>query len=60
MKTIFICLQIMAAFAAMVFGVGLIDSMDPTTMVLGALITFMGIMTIVLYAVILTIIYEDD
>jgi hypothetical protein len=50
----------MAAIAAMVFGVGMIDTMDPTTMVLGALITFMGIVTIVMYAIILTIIYEDE
>ena len=60
MKTIFICLQIMAAIAAMVFGVGMIDTMDTTTVVLGTMLTLVGVITIIMYAVILTIIYEDE
>lgn len=60
MKTVFICTQIMAAIAAIVFGVGMIDTMDTSAVVIGALMTFAGIMTIMMYAVILTIIYEDD
>jgi len=50
----------MAAIAAMVFGVGMIDTMDTTTVVLGTMLTFVGVITIIMYAVILTIIYEDD
>lgn len=60
MKTVFICTQIMAAIVAIVFGVGMIDTMDTSTVVIGALMTFAGIMTIMMYAVILSIIYEDD
>lgn len=60
MKTVFICTQIMAAIAAIVFGVGMIDTMDTSAVVIGALMTFAGIMTIMMYAVILTIIYEDE
>ena len=60
MKTIFICLQIMAAIAAMIFGVGMIDTMDTTTVVLGTMLTLVGVITIIMYAVILTIIYEDE
>jgi len=60
MRTIFIISQIMAAIAAMVFGVGMIDTMDTTTVVLGTMLTFIGVITIIMYAVILTIIYEDD
>ena len=60
MKTVFICTQIMAAIAAIVFGVGMIDTMDTSAVVIGGLMTFAGIMTIMMYAVILTIIYEDD
>ena len=60
MKTVFICIQIMAAIAAIIFGVGMIDTMDTTTVVIGTLMTFIGIMTIIMYGVILTIIYEDE
>jgi len=50
----------MAAIAAMVFGVGMIDTMDTTTVVLGTMLTLVGVITIIMYAVILTIIYEDE
>ena len=60
MKTVFICTQIMAAIVAIIFGVGMIDTMDTSTVVIGALMTFAGIMTIMMYAVILSIIYEDE
>ena len=60
MKTIFICLQIMAAIAAMVFGVGMIDTMDTTTVIIGAGLTIIGILALIMYTIILTHMYEGD
>lgn len=59
MKTIFICLQIMAAIAAMIFGVGMIDTMDTTTVIIGAGLTIIGMITLVFYVIVLAHIYDD-
>ena len=59
MKTIFICLQIMAAIAAMIFGVGMIDTMDTTTVIIGARLTIIGMITLVFYVIVLAHIYDD-
>ncbi len=59
MKTIFICLQIMAAIAAMVFGVGMIDSMNTPNMIIGAGLTIIGMLALIMYTIILTHMYDD-
>ena len=59
MKTIFICLQIMAAIAAMIFGVGMIDTMDTTTVIIGAGLTIIGMLILIMYTIILTHMYDD-
>ena len=59
MKTIFICLQIMAAIAAMIFGVDMIDTMDTTTMIIGAGLTIIGMLALIMYTIILTHMYDD-
>ena len=59
MKTIFICLQIMAAIAAMIFGVGMIDSMETTTVIIGAGLTIIGMLALIMYTILLANIYDD-
>jgi len=59
MKTIFICLQIMAAIAAMIFGVGMIDSMETTTVIIGAGLTIIGMLALIMYTILLAHIYDD-
>jgi len=59
MKTIFICLQIMAAIAAMVFGVGMIDSIVTPTVIIGAGLTIIGMLALIMYTIILTHMYDD-
>jgi len=59
MKTIFICLQIMAAIAAMIFGVGMIDSMVTTTVIIGAGLTIIGVLALIMYTILLANIYDD-
>ena len=59
MKTIFICLQIMAAIAAMIFGVGMIDSMVTTTVIIGAGVTIIGVLALIMYTILLANIYDD-
>jgi hypothetical protein len=59
MKTIFICLQIMAAIAAMIFGVGMIDSMVTTTVIIGAGLTIIGMLALIMYTILLAHIYDD-
>tara|TARA_X000000950_G_scaffold230850_1_gene279219 strand:- start:318 stop:497 length:180 start_codon:yes stop_codon:yes gene_type:complete len=59
MKTIFICLQIMAAIAAMIFGVGMIDSMNTEHVIVGAGLTIIGMLALIMYTIILTHMYDD-
>ncbi len=59
MKTIFICTQIMAAIAAMIFGVGMIDSMVTTTVIIGAGLTIIGVLALIMYTILLANIYDD-
>jgi len=59
MKTIFICLQIMAAIAAMIFGGGMIDSMETTTVIIGAGLTIIGMLALIMYTILLAHIYDD-
>jgi hypothetical protein len=49
----------MAAIAAMIFGVGMIDSMVTTTVIIGAGLTIIGMLALIMYTIILTHIYED-
>jgi hypothetical protein len=49
----------MAAIAAMIFGVGMIDTMDTTTVIIGAGLTIIGMITLVFYVIVLAHIYDD-
>jgi hypothetical protein len=49
----------MAAIAAMIFGVGMIDSMVTTTVIIGAGLTIIGMLALIMYTILLAHIYDD-
>jgi len=51
--------KIMAAIAAMIFGVGMIDSMVTTTVIIGAGLTIIGVLALIMYTILLANIYDD-